>query len=84
MAGKKGSAVSAVAAAAAAYGARKLLAAGWRQVTGNDPPDHPEDPQVALTEALIWGAMVGVVVQTARMLAVRATSRRKKSGRAPG
>jgi hypothetical protein len=81
MAGKKSGgsrAVSALAGAAAAFGARKLITFGWTKLTGKEPPEHPEDPQVALREALIWGVVLGVTVSTARMLAMRATTRRPK------
>jgi hypothetical protein len=83
MAGKRGGssgskAVNALIGAAAAFGARKLLFIAWKQVTGKEPPDHPEDPQTALGEAIIWGILVGAVVSTARMLATRAASGRRK------
>ena len=44
--------VSAVAAMAAAFIARKLITFVWTKAVGKEPPTHPEDPQVALTEAL--------------------------------
>jgi hypothetical protein len=81
MAGKQSSsarAINALAGAAAAFGARKLITFGWKKLTGKEPPEHPEDPQVGLREALIWGVVLGVSVSTARMLAMRATTRRKK------
>jgi hypothetical protein len=86
MAGRKGGggrAVSALAGAAAAFGARKLITFGWTKLTGKQPPEHPEDPQVALREALIWGVVLGVTVSTARMLAMRATTRRTKQADGP-
>jgi hypothetical protein len=79
MAGKKAGgskAVSALAGAAAAFGARKLIVFAWKQITGKEPPEHPEDPQVALREALIWGVVLGAGVSTARMLALRVASGR--------
>jgi Protein of unknown function (DUF4235) len=79
MAGKSsasGKMISALVGAGAAFGARKLLSFGWKKITGKEPPEHPEDPQVALREALIWGILVGAAVQTARMLATRATMQR--------
>jgi hypothetical protein len=68
--------LSALVGAAAAFAARKLLFFGWKKVTGKAPPEHPEDPQVALGEALIWGVLLGAGVSTAKMLATRATSKR--------
>jgi hypothetical protein len=65
--------MSALVGAGAAFAARKLLIFGWTKITGKEPPEHPEDPQVALGEAVIWGVLVGAGISTARMLAVRAT-----------
>ena len=81
MAGKqRGSAasrvVSALVGALAAFATRKLLTIGWKTVTGKEPPEHPEDPQVALSEALIWGVALGAAVAAARLLATRATTRK--------
>jgi hypothetical protein len=68
--------LSGVVGFAAAFGARKVLVFAWKQITGKEPPEHPEDPQVALGEALTWGILLGVGVQVARMLALRATAKR--------
>jgi hypothetical protein len=79
MAGKSGGGsrlVSALVGAGAAFLARKILSFGWTKITGKEPPEHPENPEVALREALIWGIVLGAGVHTARMLATRATSRR--------
>jgi hypothetical protein len=79
MSDKKGSmgsrVISALAGAAAAFVARKLLSFGWKQITGKEPPEHPEDPQVALRDSLLWGIVLGVGVSTAKMLATRAATR---------
>ena len=61
--------VSAAAAMAAAFVARKVLTFAWTKATGKEPPTHPEDPRVALTEALTWSVLVGVSVEAARLLA---------------
>jgi Protein of unknown function (DUF4235) len=71
---------SAVAAMAAAFIARKLITFAWTRVTGKEPPTHPEDPQVALTQALGWSVLTGVTVEAARLLATRAAARRTYSG----
>jgi hypothetical protein len=82
MAGKQGSsgskAINALVGAAAAFVARKVLFYIWKSVTGKEPPEHPEDPQVALSEAVIWGIVLGACVGTARMLATRAAIGRQK------
>ncbi|HBW20661.1 MAG: DUF4235 domain-containing protein [Streptosporangiaceae bacterium] len=78
MSGKGGGtgakAANALAGAAAAFGTRKLIVLAWRRITGNEPPDHPEDPKVALLHAVIFGMVVGASVNVARVLATRATS----------
>ena len=61
---------------AAAYGARMVIQFIWKRITGKEPPEHPDDPDVALGEALAWGILLGVGMQTARMLATRATVRK--------
>ena len=61
---------------AAAFGARKVIHFLWKRITGKEPPEHPEDPQVALGEALAWGLVIGAGVHVARLLATRATSKR--------
>ena len=71
---------SAVAAMGAAFVARKLITFIWTKATGKEPPTHPEDPQVALSEALGWALLTGVSVEAARLLATRAAARRTYSG----
>src|SRR5262249_56830764 len=75
--------VSAVAAMAAAFIARKLITYAWTKAVGKEPPTHPEDPQVALTEALGWSVLTGVSVEAARLLATRAAARRTYTRPAP-
>ncbi len=72
--------VSAVAAMAAAFVARKVITFAWTKAMGKEPPTHPEDPQVALTEALTWAVLTGVTVEAARLLATRAAARKTHSG----
>jgi hypothetical protein len=72
--------VSAVAAMAAAFVARKVITFVWTKATGKEPPTHPEDPQVALPEALGWSVLTGITVEAARLLATRAAARRTRSG----
>ena len=64
---------------AAVFVARKLLMLGWTKVTGKEPPTNPEDPRVALTEALSWSVLVGITIATVRVLAIRAVSRKALS-----
>jgi hypothetical protein len=74
--------VNALAGMAAAFVARKLLSFGWTKVMGKEPPESPEDPQVALGEALAWGILMGVGVGTARMLVTRAVTQRAQANAA--
>jgi Protein of unknown function (DUF4235) len=72
-------AVNALAGMAAAFVVRKLLSFAWTKVMGQEPPESPEDPQVALGEALVWGILMGAGVGTARMLATRAVTQRAQA-----
>jgi hypothetical protein len=71
--------VTAVAAMAAAFVARKLITFAWTKAVGKEPPTHPEDPTVALSEALTWSVLTGITVEAARLLATRAAARRTYS-----
>ncbi len=72
--------VSTVAAMVAAFVTRKVITLAWTKATGKEPPTHPEDPQVALSEALSWSMLTGVTVEAARLLATRAAARRSHAG----
>ncbi len=80
MADKRGDggtkALGALAAFAAAFAARKLITIAWTRVTGKEPPSDPQDPQVGIGEALSWAVVMGVAIETARLLASRAATRR--------
>ncbi|HEX5188880.1 MAG TPA: DUF4235 domain-containing protein [Streptosporangiaceae bacterium] len=75
-------AVTAVAGAAAAFVARKVIIFAWTKATGKEPPGKAEDPEVAITEALAWTIVVGIGVAVAKLLAVRLVNR-KSSGQLP-
>jgi hypothetical protein len=87
MADRSGDALSkalgATAAFAAAYGTRKLVTVAWKRITGKEPPSDPHDPQVSIGEALTWALVLGVAMETARLLAGRVATkniRRSPSG----
>jgi hypothetical protein len=61
---------------AAPFIARKTITVVWTKVTGKKPPTNPEDPGVALVEALTWSVLTGVTVAVLRLLATRAVARR--------
>ena len=71
-------ALAALAAFAAAYATRKILTFGWKQVTGKEPPSDPHDPHVGIGEALSWAVVLGVSIETARLLAMRAATRKMR------
>jgi len=79
MSGKGGDygskAINALVAAAAAFIARKAISFAWTRVTGRQPPEAAEDPQVAVGEAVAWAVLAGAGVGAARVLAVRLASR---------
>jgi len=75
--------VAGLAALGATFIARKVLAFLWTKVTGKEPPTNPEDPEVALPEALSWSMLVGLVLGSARVLAIRAARSRSHTAREP-
>jgi hypothetical protein len=79
MADKPGSsgsrAVATLAALGAAFITRKVVTTTWTKLTGKEPPENPEDPEVGWVEAIGWAAMMGVAVSIARLLATRVVHR---------
>jgi hypothetical protein len=80
MADKRGDigsrAIGGLAAAGAGFATRKVMSMAWKRVTGKEPPQHPEDPQVRLVEALSWATAMALAMSTARLLATRAAAKR--------
>jgi hypothetical protein len=68
--------IGGVAAMLAGFVVRRVITSVWTRATGKEPPAHPEDPQVALGEALSWAILTGVGVEAARLLATRAATKR--------
>ena len=64
-----------IAAFAAAWAARKLIALAWTRATGKEPPVHPEDLDVDLKEALGWAVVTGVAMEAARLVATRVATK---------
>jgi Protein of unknown function (DUF4235) len=83
MADKRGDfasrAVGGVAGGVAGFATRKVMSAAWKKITGKEPPTHPEDPEVALVEAITWAAVMAVAMSTARLLATRIATKRLQS-----
>jgi hypothetical protein len=71
-------AMAALAAIGAAWVARKVITFGWTKVTGKEPPGNPEDPHVGVAEALSWAVILGVSIESARLLATRAATRKMR------
>ncbi len=59
----------------AVVAASRGLRAGWKVVTGKEPPDAPDDKQVPLGEVVTWAMLFGATLATARMIAGRWVSR---------
>lgn len=86
--GDRGSkAVITLAGVAAAFVAKKAMTMAWTKAVGHEPPGKAEDPEVALTEAVAWTVLLGVVVAIAKLLAirfaVRQTSKRDSGASGP-
>ena len=84
MANRRGEGVSRVVGTLAALGAamltRRLVTAGWKRLTGKEPPDDPQDQSVGFGEALSWAIILGVAMETARLVAQRTATRQIRRG----
>jgi len=60
---------------AAAAGAYKGLELAWKQATGKEAPPGPDDLQAPLGRAIAWTLVMGAAITTARMIAIRYTSK---------
>jgi hypothetical protein len=69
---------------AAAAGAYKGLQLVWKQVSGKEPPPGPDDQQAPLGLAIAWTLVMGAAITTARMIAIRYTSRLLPGGQQQG
>jgi hypothetical protein len=72
-------------AVAATAAARKSLAAAWRMVTGRQPPENPEHPDLKWGEAATWAVASAAVVALGKLAAQRriAATWRRASGELP-
>lgn len=55
---------------------RKALDAGWKFVTGREPPTRPYDPGTTRSELATWIAVSAASTAIARLLADRSAARR--------
>ncbi len=60
----------------AAFAVRKVMAIGWKKITGKEPPTDLSDPKVTLPEALGWAVLLGVAAEMTRFAMIRATGSR--------
>ena len=58
----------------ASVAVRRVLHAGWKLVTGTEPPAAPGDKRVPLGQAVAWAVLFGGAVTTVRMIASRYAS----------
>lgn len=64
-----------VAAAGAAWAARKATTRVWAQIADNEEPSNPAKRGTSWAEALGWAVLAGAVATTARVLAQRGAAR---------
>jgi hypothetical protein len=87
MADKRGDvgsrAVAGIAALGAGFATRKVMRLAWTKITGKEPPEHPEDPEVGWKEAIGWAVVMGVAMSTARLLATRLATRQMQGTSEP-
>lgn len=72
-------------AAVAASLAERGVRAVWTRVTGDDPPETPEDPDIRWGEAVTWALLSGAAVALARLAVTRRAARyyRESTGALP-
>ena len=58
---------------------RKAIETGWRKTKHDDPPKNPAAPGTEWSEALMWAAVSGIAVATARLVAARGAAATWKS-----
>lgn len=77
--------IGGAAAALAAVVAERGAKTAWVAVTGKEPPDSPENPDIDWREAIGWAVLSGVVIGVARLAAQRGAAGyyRRSSGQLP-
>jgi hypothetical protein len=60
--------------AATTFAAQKLVALGWRMITGNKPPT-PTDPDTPMVEAVSWAVASAVGVGVTQLVTQRLAAR---------
>lgn len=67
--------LTAGAAVAASFVARKATDGTWSFVTGKEVPDNPDDPDLDIKDAIVFALLSGAIIAVARMLANREATR---------
>ncbi|RPF19628.1 DUF4235 domain-containing protein [Myceligenerans xiligouense] len=60
---------------AAGWAAQKALALVWKQVTGNDAPTKPDDPELDMVQATVFAAVAAGTAVLAKRVAARGAQR---------
>ena len=68
------------------FSTRYLLGKGWKLVTNKMPPKNPAQPGVLWSEAIVWGALTGMMAGILGVVARRLTAEwwRQNQGAIPG
>lgn len=60
---------------AAGWAAQKALALLWKQVTGKDAPNKPDDPDLDMVQATVFAAVAAGTAVFAKRIAARGAHR---------
>lgn len=55
--------------------ATKVLTAGWKKVTGNEPPAKNPDPDEAWRDIIVWALLTGLVTTLVKVGIQRAMAK---------
>ncbi|WP_129656604.1 DUF4235 domain-containing protein [Rothia halotolerans] len=66
---------STVASLAGVALANKILTAGWKKVTGDEPPTVNDDPDEQIRDIIIWSLVTGLVGTLIKVGVARAAMR---------
>ncbi len=64
--------------AVATFAVQKLIQKGWKQITGQEPPD-PNDPDASAVAAVAWVAASAVGISVVQVLTRRFAAKRYRN-----
>jgi len=67
--------ISGAAAMAASFLTKTVLAKGWNEATGDDPPENPAASSVSWGQALAWTAAASLAAGLAQLVARRGVAK---------